>query len=102
MRRTIDLDRLPVDILRAPQREMQHARADGAVGDLVDQDEAAKVAVGLVGLERDRPVQREVADADLVELQRLGRQMLQRVDVDLVFQAPEPWRKPSACRSSAR
>jgi hypothetical protein len=36
--------RLPMDILRAPQREVQHARRHGAVGDLVDQDEPAQRA----------------------------------------------------------
>ena len=46
-----------------PQREMDHARADRGVGDAVDQDEAAELRHRLIGLEGDRLVERDVADA---------------------------------------
>ena len=50
------------------------------------------VDVRVVGLEHDRPVGRDLGDADLVQLQRLGREMLQRVDVDLVLGLAGPSR----------
>ena len=53
----VDFDRLPVNVLGAPQREMDQAGADGAVGHAVDQDEAAGIAVLGVGVERDRLVE---------------------------------------------
>ena len=80
-----DVDRLPVHVGGAAQREVQQAGADGGVGDAVDEDEAAHVAVVDVGIERDRPVGARSADADLVEVERLGREVLERVDVDLVL-----------------
>ena len=55
------------------------------VGQAVDQDEAAGVAVLRVGVEGDRLVEIEIAHADLVQVQRLRGQMLERVDVDLVL-----------------
>ena len=47
MRLAADVEVLAMDVLRAAQREMEHARGDGGVGELVDQDEAAERAVGL-------------------------------------------------------
>ena len=74
-RRLVDVERLPVDVGGAPQREADHARADGLVGEPVDQDEAAGVAVRR---RRDRRRSArsscEVADADLVQLERLRGQ----------------------------
>ena len=63
---------------------------DRGVGQLVDQDEAAERAVGAgsfdgIGLEHDLAVGRELGDADRIEAQRLRREMLERVDVDLIF-----------------
>ena len=48
------VDRLPVDVLRAAQREVQQPGADGRVREAVDDDEAAHVAVVGVRVERDR------------------------------------------------
>ena len=42
MRLAADVDMLPVDVLRAAQREVDHAGGDRRVGQLVDQDEAAE------------------------------------------------------------
>jgi hypothetical protein len=84
-RALVDFQRLPVDVLRAAQREVQHAGADGLVAQPVDDDEAAHVAVLRVGVERDRAIEREHAHAGLVELQRLGGEVLERVDVDQVL-----------------
>src|SRR3546814_8426007 len=74
-----------MDILRAAQAEVQHPRRNGRVGQLVDQDEAAERAIVGIGLEHDRLVGRNLDHADAVQVQRLGRQMVERVDVDLIF-----------------
>ncbi|MNP05027.1 hypothetical protein D3C76_969680 [compost metagenome] len=65
---------------------MQHARTDGVVAQAVDDDEAAGIAVFGIGIEGDSLVQAQVADADFVQLQGPGRQLLQGIDVDLVLQ----------------
>ncbi len=52
----VDVERLPVDVLGPAQREVEQPGADGGVGQPVDEDEAAHVAVLGVGVERDRPV----------------------------------------------
>lgn len=80
-----DVGRLPMHVGRAPQRKADHAGGNGAVAQLVDQDEPAEIAVFGVRLERDRPVRGNVDGADGIELQRLRRQVLHRVDVDLVL-----------------
>ena len=41
-----DLQGLAVDVERPAQREMEHARRDRGVGQLVDQDEPAERAIG--------------------------------------------------------
>src|SRR3546814_6055189 len=38
-----------------------------------------------IGRERHRAVERDVAHADRIEVERLARDMLHRVDVDLIF-----------------
>ena len=68
----VDLDGLPVDVVGTAQREVQQPGGDRGVGEAVDEDEPAHVAVLGVGVERDRAVEAEVADADLVELEGLG------------------------------
>ena len=85
----IDLDRLPMDVLRPAQRKVQQPRADGVVGQPIDNDEAARVPVFGVRVEGDRLVEIEIADADFVQMQRLCRDMFERVDVDLVFRRGE-------------
>ncbi len=82
-----DGDGLAMDIGRAPQREIDHAGGDRLVGIAVDQDEGAGVAVVGVRIEGDRPRHRQIADADLVQRQRLGGKLGERVDVDLVLEA---------------
>src|SRR5207248_10522704 len=82
----VDVHRLPVHVLRAAQSEVDQPGADGVVGEAVDEDEAAESAILAVGLERDRPVELELAHADVVELEPLGGGVLERVDVDLVLE----------------
>ena len=65
---------------------MQHAGGDGGVGFAVDQDEAAQRAAGFVGLPDDGLGGGERDDADAVQGQRLGGEVLGGVDVDLVFE----------------
>ena len=56
------------------------------VGEAVDQDEGAGLAVLGVGIEGDGDAGREIAEADLVEASVAAGQMLERVDVDLVLE----------------
>jgi hypothetical protein len=70
--------------------------ADRVVGELVDEYEAAGLAVVVVGIERNGPVGTEVADADLVELELLGRHVLHRVHVNAIAEIGDtgvehPW-----------
>jgi hypothetical protein len=45
VRALVDIDSLPVDVLRAKEREMDESRTDGVVGEAIDQDETAGIAV---------------------------------------------------------
>ena len=67
----------------------------------VDEDEAAERAVVGVRLERDRPVELQLAHADVVQLEPLGRQLLQGVDVDLVLQRRDGRRHGARAGSSS-
>ena len=93
----VHVQRLPMHIGRAAQAEIDHARADRGVGEAVDQDEAAGVAIVAIGIEGDGLGQREIAVADFVQRQRLGRQMIERVDVDLVLELGDRAPAPSRC-----
>ena len=55
-----------------PQAEIDHAGADSMVGEPVDDDEGAGPAVLAIGIERDRHVGREIAEADVVEAERVA------------------------------
>ena len=68
-----DQKRLPVDVGAAAQPERDHAGADGVIGETVDDDEGAGPAVLVVGIEGDRQAGRQVADRDIVELERRCR-----------------------------
>jgi hypothetical protein len=52
----IDIERLPVHVVRSPQREVQQTRANGRVRHPIDQNEPAQVAILTVRLEGDRLV----------------------------------------------
>ncbi len=84
-RALVDVDRLPVDVPGCAQREPEHPGGDGAEREAVDEDEATGVPVLRVGVKRDRLVQLKVADADLVQLEVAGGDVLERVDVVLVL-----------------
>ena len=82
----VHVQRLPMNIGGAHQREIDHAGAHRGIGEAVDQDEAAAVAIILVRIERQGLGQGEIAIADFVQRQGLARQMLQIVDIDFVLQ----------------
>jgi len=52
----------------------------------VDEDKPAERAIIAVGLERDRPVELQLAHSDVVEFEPFGGRVLQGVDVDLVLE----------------
>ena len=52
-----DVERLPMDVGRAPQGKVDQTEGDSVVRLAVDQDEAAGFAVILVGIKRERLVQ---------------------------------------------
>jgi hypothetical protein len=74
-----------VDVGRTAQREVDGAAGNGRIRLAVDQDETTERLVFRIRLERDRLVEVEVAVADLVEFQALGREVLLGVHVDLVL-----------------
>src|SRR3546814_3420138 len=73
MRRPIDLQMLPMDVVRAPQREMDHAGAHRGVGQAIDEDETAEIVVLCIGCEGQGAVGGEGGDADAVQRKRLRR-----------------------------
>ena len=75
-----------MDVRRAAEREADHAGGDRLVGEAVDQDDAARVAVLRIGVEGDRLGGRQIDHADLVQLQHLGSVVLKRVDIEAVFE----------------
>src|ERR1700728_2980456 len=82
----VDVERLPVNILRSAQREVQRTGGQRVMRDAIDQNEAAEIAATGVWLECDRAVELELADANLVELEAFGRQVLPGVDIELVLE----------------
>jgi hypothetical protein len=72
-----------MDVRGAAQREGDHAAGDGGVGHPVDQDEPAHLAIVGVRLECDGAIERKIAERDLVEVEMLGGEVLERIHVDL-------------------
>ena len=70
--RLVHVQRLPMDIGGAAQAEIDHAGADRGVGEAVDQDEAAGIAIVAIGIEGQRLGQGEIGIADFVERQGLA------------------------------
>ena len=69
--------------------EVQHTGANRVVGQAVDQNEATEIPILAIRRKDDRPIELEPADADIVELEFLRRDMLERVDVDFVFEGSD-------------
>ena len=55
---------------------MQETCADRGIRDAIEQDEAAEIAAFAVGFEYDRPAKLDRADANVIELEFLGGDML--------------------------
>src|SRR3546814_891925 len=72
MRLAGDIDRLPMDVLAAAQREMDHAGGNRAVAHPVNQDEAPHIGVIGIGIERYSPVQGDDAKANRDQGKRCG------------------------------
>jgi hypothetical protein len=81
----VDIHVLPMDVAGAAQCEVERPRSDGRIALPIDQDEGAELPVVGVRLERHRLVQVDVAVRDFIEFEMLGRQVLLRVDIDLVL-----------------
>ena len=78
----VDSELLYVDIGRAAQREGDHPGRQRCIAEAVDEDECAGRPVGLVRVDCHGHARREIAEADLVQGQRLGRELGLRVDVE--------------------
>ncbi len=74
-----------MDVVGTACGRLQQAGAHRVETELVDQDEAAGLAILRVDIEGHRAVESHIAEADLVEFELLRRLLLQRVDVDLVL-----------------
>jgi hypothetical protein len=64
--RLVHIQRLPMDIIRTAQRILNQTRANRLVGEPIDEDKAAGLAVLSVGIEWNLPVDPDVAYANLV------------------------------------
>ena len=82
----VDVELLPADVVRPAQREMEQPGTDRAEGHPVDEDEAARLPALGVGIEGDRLGELDRADADLVHLELVRCDVLERVDVQLVLE----------------
>ena len=71
-----DIDMLQMNILRTTQREMQHARADRLVTHAIDENESAGLAIILIGVERNRAVEADIANTDRVQRKLFCSKML--------------------------
>src|SRR3546814_1913388 len=72
VRLAADLDRLPVDILRPPERELDQPGPHRRVGHLVDQDEPAQIPIIAIALEHDAAIRSEEHTSELQSLMRIS------------------------------
>jgi len=70
-----DQERLPRQIGAAPQPESHHTGANGTVGEAIDHDERSGLPVLIVRVERDRNTGRDIAETQIVQPERMCRQM---------------------------
>ena len=92
---------LAMDIGRAPEPVGDHAGAGGLVGQPVDQDERAGVAIVEIWIVGDRHGGREIAETDLVEVEPLGGELVVGVDVEPMLEVGDGSGDRSASRSSS-
>ena len=81
-----DGEALAVDVGGAAQAVGDHPRRRRFVGGAVDQDEGPGLAVLRVRVVGDRRGGGEIGEADLVERQRLGGELVEIVDVDAMLE----------------
>ena len=79
--RPINIQGLPVHVFGAPQGEFQHPGADCMVRQSVNQNEATHFPVFGIRTEGNGLVDAKFADADVVQLQPLGRLVFECIDV---------------------
>ena len=91
---------MAVDVCGAAKAVGDHAGGDRFVGAPVDEYECPGLAVLLIGVERHRQVGGKIAEADLVERQRLGGDVFAGVDVDAVLELGDRSRAWRARRAS--
>ena len=82
----VDVQALEMDVGRAAKPERDHSGRRRGIGDAVDQDEGAGRVVFLIGVEGKGRGRGEIAEADLVEAQGLGREFAERIDVETMLQ----------------
>src|SRR5690554_3680627 len=78
---------LNMNVVRAAQCKVEHAGPYSVIAEAVDKDEATGVAVVLIGIKGNWPVEAEVAFRNTVKFECAGGSMLKRIDVDLMFDA---------------
>src|SRR5437016_7614267 len=77
---------MPMKIAGPAQREGDDPRPRSLLGKAVDQDKAAGVAAFLVRVEGYRHAGRQIAEADLVDLEGARRDMRPAIDINPVLQ----------------
>ena len=82
----VDIDRMPMNIMRPAQGMIDHPCANSGIGETIDQNKVARVPVITVTVEHDRRLGRNIADADLVHLQGSCRLLRETIDIDGIFQ----------------
>ena len=85
-RRFVDFERLPVNIGGTSQSKRDHSAPDGCVIEAIDQNEPAHLSVFRIRIEWRRPIKRDVAKADVIQIEMLGGDMFERIDADFVLQ----------------
>ena len=69
-----------------------------ALSDAIDENETAHLAILSIRIEWDRPIERDIAKPDLIEIEVLGGDVFERIDVDFVFQLRHLAADESLCR----
>ena len=88
----VNIDRLPVNIMGAAQRKMQHAGSHCGIGYFINQHKTAELMTVGIGRKYHRSVGRQFDHTDFIQAQCLGRQMLHIIDIDGIFRRLHPGR----------
>src|SRR5687767_10637704 len=74
-----------MNVVGAPQRELNHACACRFVRKAVDQHEATECAILLISHKRDRPIKADIYDAKLIQSKRSRRKVRTCIDIEVMF-----------------